>query len=160
MQKYVRSHVDGPSSCQTGGDGIDETLVCFSICCTQKTMTFPVWVIFLKFVNLCDDIPVFLTGTTYQESNAIQCMTPHTNVSSYESYQSIISRTISTIVPLTPSFQQNRPTDIIFPVGSSHINCFNPIYLYLSIRYNRIIYKLCLLPNSPKYPVLDHNISK
>ena len=93
-------------------------------------------------------------------SNVIQRMTPRTNVSSQESHQGIISRTISTIVPLKPLFQQNHPTDTIVPVGSSHTNCFNPIYLYLSIRYNRIIYKLYLFPNSPKYPVSDHNISK
>ena len=146
------------------------------------------------------------------------------------------------MVPLTPLLQQNRPTDIIFAVGSSHINCLNPlnlliyqlvcwysrlpyrnrllgnkcystydstyehilvgilpkylisynkyygstdtivpaelshwyhcysgifpyqlfkpVYLYLLIRYNRIIYKICLFPTSPKYPVSDHNISK
>ena len=87
-------------------------------------------------------------------------MTPRTNVSSWESKQSILSRTISTIVLLTPLFQQNCPTDTIVPVGFSHINCSNPIYLYLLIRYNRIIYKPGLFPNSPKYLVSDHNISK
>ena len=92
--------------------------------------------------------------------NLLIYVTPRTNISSQESYQSIISRTISTIVLLTPLFQQNHPTDTIVQVGSSHINCFKYINFYLSIRYNRIIYKLCLFPNSPKYLVSDHNISK
>ena len=59
-----------------------------------------------------------------------------------------------------PLFKQNRPTDIIAAVGSSHINCFNPIYLYLSIRSNRIITNIILFPNSPKHPFSDSNISK
>ena len=54
----------------------------------------------------------------------------------------------------------SRPTDIIVPVGFSCINCLNPINLYLSIRYNRIINNIRLFPNSPKYPVSDHNIFK
>ena len=49
-----------------------------------------------------------------------------------------------------------RPTDTIVPVGSSHIHWFNPINLYLSIIYNRIINKICLFPNILKYPYLDH----
>ena len=53
-----------------------------------------------------------------------------------------------------------RPTDTVVPVGSSHIHCFNPIKLYLLIRYNRIINKIWLFPNSPKYPGLDYNFSK
>ena len=47
------------------------------------------------------------------------------------------------------------PTDTVVPVGYYHIHCFNPTKLYLSIRYNRIINKICLFPNSPKYPVSD-----
>ena len=137
--------------------GFFDKLVCYSKCFRSKAGTFPVWVL---FINLCDDTPVFLTETTYQESNVIQSMTPHTNVSSQESYQSIISCRISTIVLLTLLFQKNRPTDTIVPVGYSHINFLNPINIYISIRYNRIIYKLCLFPKSPKYPVSDHNISK
>ena len=35
-----------------------------------------------------------------------------------------------------------------------------PYNLYLSIRSNRIITNIILFPNSPKYPVSDHNISK
>ena len=62
MYKYVRSHVDGPSSRLTVDDGIGETLVCLGMCYTQKAMTFPVWVLFL---NLCDDTPVFPTETAY-----------------------------------------------------------------------------------------------
>ena len=69
----------------------------------------------------CVDTRVFLTEIVYLESHDIQRMTPHTNISSQESYQSILSRTLSTIIPLTSLFQQNRPTDIIVAVGSSHI---------------------------------------
>ena len=115
------------------------------------------WVLFL---NLCIATPVFLTDIVYQESNVIQRMTPRTNISLQESYQSILSRRIGTIVPLTPLLQQNYPTDIIVAVGSYHINCFNPIKLYLSIKYNRIINNIILFPNIPKYPISDHNISK
>ena len=35
-------------------------LVCPGMCYMQKAITFPVWVI---FINLCDDTPVFLTET-------------------------------------------------------------------------------------------------
>ena len=112
-------------------------------------MTFPIRVLFL---NLCDKTPVILRHITYQESNVIQRMIPRTNISSQESYQSILSRMISTIVPLKPLFQQTRPTDIIIAVGSSHINFLNPINLYLLIRSNRIITNIILFPNSPKIP--------
>ena len=61
---------------------------------------------------------------------------------------------------LTPLFQKNCPTDTIDPMEYPHIHCFNPMNLYLSIRYNSIINKICLFPNSPKYPVSDHKISK
>ena len=37
-------------------------LVCLGICCTQKAMTFPVWVLFL---NLCDKTPVLLRHIAY-----------------------------------------------------------------------------------------------
>ena len=40
------------------------------------------------------------------------------------------------------------------------LHCLNPINLYLSIRYNRIINNVILFPNSPKHPVSDYNISK
>ena len=59
--------------------GFVDKLVCIGMCYTQKAMTFPVWVI---FINLCDDNPVFLTEIVYWESNVIQRMTPRTNVSS------------------------------------------------------------------------------
>ena len=77
LQKYVRSHLDGPSSCQTGDDGIGVQLVCLGMCYMQKATTLPVWVL---FINLCDDTPVFLIEIVYQESNVIQRMTPCTNV--------------------------------------------------------------------------------
>ena len=109
----------GLASRQTGDDGIGDKLVCSGICCMKKTTTFPVWVL---FINLCIDTPVFLTEIVYQESNVIQRMTPRTNISSQESYQSILSRTISTIVPMTPLFHHNSPTDIIVAVGYYHIN--------------------------------------
>ena len=113
LQKYVRSHVDGPSSRQTGDNGVGVQLVYLGICYMQNAMVFPKW---LLFINLCDDTPVFLTETAYQESNVIHRMTPRTNVSQQESYQSIISCTISTLVLTTIVFS----TDTIVPAESSH----------------------------------------
>ena len=113
MQKYFRSRADGPSSRQTGDDGVGDTLVCPGIFCRQKAITSPVWE---NFLNLCDKTPVFVIETAYQESNVIQRMTPRTNVSQQESYQSIISRTISTIVLTTIAFS----ADTIVPSESSH----------------------------------------
>ena len=53
-----------------------------------------------------------------------------------------------------------RPSNTIVSMGSSHIYWFNPTKLYPLIRYNMIINNIRLLPNSPKYPLSDHNISK
>ena len=74
----------------------------------------------------------------------------------FTTYQVLLSTFLLSIT----LFQQNCPTDTIVPVGSSHIHCFGPINLYLTIIYNRIINNISLFPNSPKYPVSDHNISK
>ena len=38
------------------------------------------------------------------------------------------------------------PSDTVVPIGSSHIHCFNPINLYLSIRYNGIINNIRFSP--------------
>ena len=117
LQKYIWSRVDGPSSCQNGKNGVGDTLICPGIKRRKKAMTFPVQV---KFIILCDKTPVFLRQIAYQESNIIQRMTPCTNVSQQESYQSILSHTISNIVlmdmitvPLTPFFQWDFPISIV-----------------------------------------------
>ena len=57
VEKYVLSRVDGPSSRQTGDEGVGEKNVCPGIKRRQKAITFPVCVQFLK---LCDKTPVLL----------------------------------------------------------------------------------------------------
>ena len=117
LQRYVWSRVDGTSSRQTGDNGVGDTLICPVIYFRQKVITFPVWV---QFINLCDKTAVFLRQIAYQESNIIQCMNPRTKVSQQEYYQSILSRTISTIVhmqtrfvPLAPFFHWDLPISIV-----------------------------------------------
>ena len=117
MQKYFLSRVDGPSRRQNGDNDVGDTLVCIGIYCRQKAITSPEW---LKFINLCDKTPGFLRQSTYQELDVIQRMTPRTNVSQQESYQSVLSRTICTIllmdmrfVPLTPLFQWDIAISIV-----------------------------------------------
>ena len=39
-----------------------DKLVCCRMYCLKMAMTSPVWV---QFINLCDDTPVFLTETAY-----------------------------------------------------------------------------------------------
>ena len=62
--------------------------------------------------------------------------------------------------PLEPIFYPNPLIGAGLPGALSRNGNSNPINLYLLIRYNRIINNIRLFPNSPKYPVSDHNISK
>ena len=89
-------HIYGTSSRQTGDDGVGETNVCPSIKFRQKASTFPIWV---QFMKLCDNTPVFpqtnlLLGikrySTYDST--------YERKSQQESFQSVLSRTISTVV--------------------------------------------------------------
>ena len=132
-------------------------------------MNSPQWV---RFLNLCDKMPLNIAQMSYYKSCVIQRMIHYVKDLTlkchcptwYYSHRSILSRTMNTIVltwiafPLTPLFQKNLPTDTIVPEGSSHIHRFNYIKLYPLIVYNRIIKYILLFPKSPKFPFLDHHI--
>ena len=57
--------------------GVGDTILCPGIKRRKKEMTFPVWV---QFINLCDNTPVFLRHIAYQELNVIQRMIPRTEL--------------------------------------------------------------------------------
>ena len=121
------------------------------------------------FINLCDMTPLNIAQISYYESYAIQYMircfsdvsekchpsTPYDSYQSiYDSYQHILSHKINTPVLTRIVFS----TDTIVPAEYSHICSFNPIKFHPLIGYNRIINKIWVYTNSPKYPLLDHNI--
>ena len=118
LWKYVLSRIYGPSSRQTGDNGVGDTLVCPSINCRQKATTFPIWV---QFLNLCDKTPVFPTQISYYESKHYSMYdSTYKPKSQKESYQSILSRTIITVVlrdmrnvPMKPLFQWDLPISIV-----------------------------------------------